>query len=131
FDPFGHTRGLVQIMRKAGFDSYIVCRLALEKNKLPADDIEWVGFDGSSVAVHRGYKGYLSGKGKARRKVEGWLADHPDRRIGLVLWGIGNHGGGPSRIDMEQLGELMEETKGADIVHSTPEAYFRELRESG
>lgn len=26
FDPFGHTRGLVQIMKKAGFDSYIFCR---------------------------------------------------------------------------------------------------------
>ena len=26
FDPFGHTRGLVQIMKKAGYDSYIFMR---------------------------------------------------------------------------------------------------------
>lgn len=27
FDPFGHTRGLVQIMRKCGQDSYMVAAL--------------------------------------------------------------------------------------------------------
>ncbi|HZG77806.1 MAG TPA: hypothetical protein VEZ72_18280, partial [Paenibacillus sp.] len=132
FDPFGHTRGLVQIMSKAGFDSYIVCRPAENDCPLPAEDFEWVGFDGSTVVGHRAYKAYLSGKGKARAKVEGWLEDHPERRTGLVLWGIGNHGGGPSRIDLEQLGALMAEREGdVDIVHSVPEAYFRELRERG
>ncbi|HZG57044.1 glycoside hydrolase family 38 C-terminal domain-containing protein, partial [Paenibacillus sp.] len=131
FDPFGHTRGLVQIMAKAGFDAYIVCRPAENDCPLPAEDFQWIGFDGSSVTGHRAYKAYLSGKGKARNKVEGWLNDHPGRRIGMVLWGIGNHGGGPSRIDLEQLSALAAETAGTEIVHSTPEAYFRELRASG
>lgn len=131
FDPFGHTRGLVQIMSKAGFDSYIVCRPAQNDCPLPAEDFEWVGFDGSSVTGHRAYKAYLSGKGKARNKVEGWLTDHPDTGVGMVLWGIGNHGGGPSRVDLEQLSLLAAETEGTEIVHSTPEAYFSELRGSG
>ncbi|WP_158299298.1 glycoside hydrolase family 38 C-terminal domain-containing protein [Paenibacillus antri] len=132
FDPFGHTRGLVQVMSKAGFDSYIVCRPAEDDCPLPAEDFEWIGFDGSSVVGHRAYKAYLSGKGKARAKVEGWLADHPDRKTGLVLWGIGNHGGGPSRVDLEQLSALTAERAGdIDIVHSVPEAYFGELRARG
>ena len=26
FDPFGHSRGIVQIMAQSGYDSYIICR---------------------------------------------------------------------------------------------------------
>lgn len=131
FDPFGHTRGLVQVMAKAGFDSYIVCRPADNDCPLPADEVRWIGYDGSGIVVHRTFGAYLTGKGKARAKVEKWLESYPERSPGLVLWGIGNHGGGPSREDMQQLQELMEETDAHQIVHSTPEAYFRELLACG
>lgn len=131
FDPFGHTRGLVQIMRKAGFDSYIVCRPDQKDCPLPDDEFQWIGLDGSEVTVHRAYKAYLSGRGKAHLKVEGWMQDNPDKSEGMVLWGIGNHGGGPSRIDLNNLKELKERTESFDIIHSTPEAYFEELRASG
>ena len=48
----------------------------------------------------------------------------------MVLWGIGNHGGGPSRIDMTDLQQMKEETEAYEIIHSTPEAYFKELKEN-
>lgn len=131
FDPFGHTRGLVQIMVKAGYDSYIVCRPGQEDCPLPADEVAWVGADGSEMTVHRAYKAYLSGRGKAHLKVESYMADHPDEAVGLVLWGIGNHGGGPSREDLHNLRELKQATQDRHLTHSTPEAYFRELHESG
>lgn len=131
FDPFGHSRGLVQIMAKAGFDSYIVCRPAQQDCPLPADEVDWIGYDGSRIIAHRTFGAYLTGKGKARKKVEEFMDAFPDKDTGLVLWGIGNHGGGPSREDMQQLGELMQETSSWHIQHSTPEAYFRELKESG
>ena len=35
FDPFGHTRGLVQIMARSGFDSYIFCRPRAERLSAP------------------------------------------------------------------------------------------------
>jgi alpha-mannosidase len=131
FDPFGHSRGLVQIMAKAGYDSYIVCRPSQDDCPLPADEVRWIGYDGSSVIAHRTFEAYLTGRGKARAKVERWLEKHPERTPGLVLWGIGNHGGGPSREDIEQLKQLMDECVTREIVHSTPEAYFRELAASG
>ena len=131
FDPFGHTRGLVQIMRKAGYDSYIVCRPGQNDCPLPDDEFRWVGHDGSEVTVHRAYKAYSSGRGRAQAKVEGFMQDFPDKQVGLVLWGIGNHGGGPSRIDLTNLQELIERTETFEIVHSTPEAYFAELHASG
>jgi alpha-mannosidase len=129
FDSFGHTRGLVQILKKSGFDSYIVCRPDQNDCPLPANDFSWVGYDGSEVMVHRAFNAYLSGKGKARDKVSKWMEVHKEKSVGLVLWGIGNHGGGPSKIDLENLEELKEKTSEYHIVHSTPEAYFAELKE--
>src|SRR5690554_5323022 len=107
FDPFGHTRGLVQIMAKSGFDSYIVCRPIQEDCPLPSDEVNWIGYDGSSIIAHRTFGFYLTSKGKAGEKVEKWIETYPERNPGLVLWGIGNHGGGPSREDLAQLKELM------------------------
>ena len=52
-DPFGHTRGLVQILAKAGYDGYLFCRPDRGWLDLPSDDFVWVGYDGSTVLAHR------------------------------------------------------------------------------
>ncbi len=127
FDPFGHTRGLVQILKKCGYDAYIFCRPEQKDCPLPADDFVWVGYDGSRITAHRAFASYLSLRGQARKKIEGWLEAHPASETGLVLWGIGNHGGGPSRIDLEAIHDLKASCEGFDIRHSIPEAYFAEL----
>jgi alpha-mannosidase len=127
FDPFGHTRGLVQILKKSGYDSYIICRPDQGKCELPANDFIWVGFDGSSVRVLRQDIGYNSLLGQARTKVENYIKNNTGLNKSLLLWGIGNHGGGPSRIDLKQLGELMRKTKDCQIVHSTPEVAFKDM----
>jgi alpha-mannosidase len=131
FDSFGHSRGLVQILAKSGYDSYLFCRPDQNQCPLPADDFRWVGFDGSTVLGHRSAYFYNSALGKAHEKVQGWLTSYPDKPVGLMLWGVGNHGGGPSRLDLERLTALLAERTDHDIRHSTPEAYFRALRESG
>jgi alpha-mannosidase len=45
----------------------------------------------------------------------------------VELWGVGNHGGGPSRVDLARINTLAAGRKDIAIVHSTPQAYFREL----
>jgi alpha-mannosidase len=134
FDPFGHSRGLVQIMAKAGFDSYLFCRPDQVDCPLPAEDFTWVGFDGSTVTGHRSLEWYNSSLGKAAKKVTDWLEKNPPRDggVGLMLWGVGNHGGGPSRIDVQNLKDLIEDYDKAgqiEIAHSFPEAYFDDLRQ--
>jgi alpha-mannosidase len=127
FDPFGHSRGLVQILAKAGYDSYLFCRPLQDDCPLPGDDFTWVGFDGSRVTAHRSSGHYLSLRGRAAEKVREWIAANPERQRGMVLWGIGDHGGGPSRADLEDLAELIGEDSGWRIRHSTPERYFEDL----
>lgn len=127
FDPFGHSRGLVQIMAQAGFTSYLFCRPGSNECPLPAEDFIWVGLDGSEVIGTRSFDFYLSFRGKARDKVERWIAASKPDQPGLILWGVGNHGGGPSHVDLSQLTALAAERADRRIIHSTPEAYFAEL----
>ncbi len=127
FDSFGHGRGLVQILKKAGYDGYLFCRPDRQQLSLPADDFLWVGYGGSTIVAHRAAEHYNSERGKARAKVERWLERHPDRTDGLLLWGVGNHGGGPSREDLRALASLIANAAPAapsQIMHGRPEDYF-------
>jgi alpha-mannosidase len=130
FDPFGHSRGLVQVMVKSGYHSYLFCRPQQADCSLPADDFVWIGFDGSRIAAHRSSGHYLSQRGAAAEKVKQWMDAHHGSSTGLVLWGVGNHGGGPSRADLEALELLRRETRDWEIHHSLPESYFEDLQES-
>jgi alpha-mannosidase len=125
FDPFGHSRGLVQILAKSGFDSYLFCRPFEEDLPLPDDEFMWIGYDGSSVVGHRAFGHYLSQYGEAVAKVRSLLDANLPARNQLLLWGIGNHGGGPSKLDMEQLEAIRNRPNEFSLHHSTPEAYFR------
>jgi len=126
-DPFGHSKGLVQVLRKSGYTSYLFCRPDSKELSLPADDFIWVGYDGSEILAHRARYHYNSEKGKARKRVEKWLAENAEQETGLLLWGIGDHGGGPSHEDLEQLGELISLKSAWRICHAAPEDYFHEL----
>jgi alpha-mannosidase len=126
-DPFGHTRGLAQILARAGYDSYLFCRPGQGDCPLPADNFAWVGYDGSRISASR-MPGYNSPLGNARGKVTGWMEHHPEEECLLVLWGVGNHGGGPSRGDLRDLAALMRDTESHEIIHSTPASWFADLR---
>lgn len=128
FDSFGHTQGLVQILNKTGYDSYIFCRPLVPMMDLPHMFFEWKGFDGSSVKAARFQDDtiYCSMLGRAvediKRKMKPWENDD----VAFALWGIGNHGGGPSRKDLAEIGEFAKEQlgNGVRIIHSTPEQFF-------
>ena len=130
-DPFGHSRGLVQILQKSGFDSYLFQRPGQEDCPLPDDLFTWVGYDGSTVAACR-IHGYNSALGKAAQKIRRHVEDCPENGFAVCLWGVGDHGGGPSRQDLRDIGALQTELGDAvTLRHATPEAYFAAVRESG
>ena len=129
FDSFGHTRGLVQILKKCGQDSYICCRPMPELLDLPDNVINWRGYDGSTVkAVRVNQKRlYTTRLGKSRLDIEEFTEEWLKKDVGMILWGVGNHGGGASRKDLSDIAELAKEkAEEYEIIHSTPEAFFAE-----
>lgn len=131
FDPFGHTRGLVQILARSGYDSYVFCRPDQANCPLPDGAFQWEGYDGSRVLAVRPWRSYLSALGKATDKVQAYQQACPAEDPGILLWGVGDHGGGPSRIDLEKLAEMIQQAKEWKISHATPEKYFEDVRSRG
>ena len=86
----------------------------------------WKGFDGSEVNVHKIFEWYNTPKGEAVSRIKQYIEAFPDREINLITWGIGNHGGGPSEIDLNNINKLAEENKEYDIIHSDLDSYFNE-----
>ncbi len=136
FDSFGHSAGLVQILKKTGYDGYLCCRpMSWDKNMVELPDVEfmWVGKDGSEVKVARAddITLYCSGFGTAKTDIERKARIFKDKGEGLILWGVGNHGGNPSRKDLKDVAEMIEkgEIAGekAEIIHACPEDFFNEM----
>ncbi len=128
FDPFGHTRGLVQILRKCGYDSYVFMRPSWVETE---QDFIWHGFDGSEVFAHKILGGYNSGKGKVQGKIDRALKDeYGSDGINMTFWGIGNHGGGPSKIDLKTIAEFMSAHPECGLRHSWCESYFERIDKS-
>lgn len=127
FDPFGHTRGLVQILRKCGYESYVFMRPSNPEYK---HDFIWKGFDGSEIIAHKMNCGYNSGKGKILEKINRVLESEYGDGINMMFWGIGNHGGGPSREDLNSIADFMKNNPEKGLVHSWCERYFDRIDKS-
>ena len=128
FDSFGHTKGLVQILNQAGYDSYLVYR-AGRAHSIPESDFIWKGLGDAEILVHRSDKGYNSVLGKVAPELEEYLKKYEKEPVTLFLWGVGDHGGGPSRKDLNDLRELFKAHPEYEFIHSNPETYFSKLRE--
>ena len=85
-------------------------------------DIRWRDRSGAEVIARRCAESYPT-NGRVYRKMSEWLHKYADERVGLVLWGIGNHGGGPSRADLDGIAQFAKEHPQYAFIHSTPEAY--------
>ncbi len=123
-DAFGHSVGLVQIVKKCGQDSYIFCREGDDPS--PQDHFLWEGLDGSRIKAEatRGYNSALGGAADKVRRIMNDPEENED--VISIMWGVGNHGGGPSRKDLADLKKLIEEEK-IEIIHSTPENFFANI----
>ena len=128
FDSFGHTKGLVQIMVKSGFDSYVFMRPDKKGYELAKGiNFIWEGFDGSQIICHKIMPGYNSLMGQVQNKINDALWFFKDKEVGLMPWGVGNHGGGASRADLATIEENQNKELEFEFIHSTPENYFKEL----
>ena len=126
-DPFGHSVGLVQIVKKCGQDSYLFMRPWSHELSLPCDHFIWRGLDGSEIKAVRITGGYNTPLGKSAESLHHKTKWQP-YDSGVALWGVGNHGGGPSRKDLADIKEQLLSNTETEFFHSTPEAFFSEIQ---
>ncbi len=127
FDSFGHSRGLVQILQCFGYDSYLVCRPDNCFFPLESNAFVWEGFEGSEILVKRIPELYNSPLGGALGYITKRLTENP-AELECVLWGVGNHGGGPSRKDLDDLRQTKGRIESWHWEHGKPEDFFDSLR---
>lgn len=105
-DVFGYTASLPQILKKSGVDYFMTIKLSWSKfNSHPHHTFWWQGIDGSKVLSHMPPEGtYNSSAGpSAIVKAEKEFKDKGISGDCLMLFGIGDGGGGPGEEHLERL----------------------------
>jgi alpha-mannosidase len=128
-DSFGHNAMLPQILRKSGMDSYVFTRPETHEKGLPSRNFWWESDDGSRVLAFRIPFEYCTwGKDLERyvRRCFGELKSPYDEL--MCFYGVGNHGGGPTRENLESIIRMDAEPGFPRLVFSTPNQYFADVR---
>ncbi len=133
FDSFGHSGGLPQVLKLAGYKMYIHMRPQKEEFSLPSDLYRWRGVDGSEILSLRISVGlYHTEKDNIESRLrEGTEMALELRRDVPIFWGLGNHGGGPTRQDLKKISAFAARERRVEILHSTPERLYEALKTAG
>jgi alpha-mannosidase len=114
-DSFGYSWQLPQIYKKSGIDYFVTTKLdSNETHKLPFKLFWWQAPDGSRILTYlpRSY-GYTSlSPGALAREVELPLGVSGLDKF-LYLYGVGDHGGGPTRVMLDEGVKWLNRNSGA------------------
>jgi alpha-mannosidase len=127
-DSFGHAGTLPQILRKCGFDRYVFMRPGAHEKTLPAQTFWWQGPDGSRLLTFRITDAYTTRAVDSTKHIERAVATKAaelDRT--MCFFGVGNHGGGPTKAQIEHVQGVAAQRADLDIRFSWPDAYFAEI----
>jgi alpha-mannosidase len=124
-DSFGHAATLPQILRGAGLDSYVFLRPGPHERELPGPVFWWHGPDGSRVLAYRIPHEYGSSGADLGYQIDKSLAQIPSGEQELMIfYGVGNHGGGPTRANLDSIRRLNAIRRFPELLCSSPQAYF-------
>jgi alpha-mannosidase len=131
-DSFGHHGMMPQLLKKAGLDYYVFMRPGPHELGLPSRLFWWESDDGTRVLTYRIPFEYCTwGKelDKHVRRTAGELRD-PVNEL-MCFYGVGNHGGGPTKENIESIRRLNDDPDFPELVFSSPNRYFETVEERG
>ena len=106
-DSFGHNATIPQLLAKSGMDSYVFLRPGPHELRLPGPIFWWRSPDGSRVLAYRIPHEYCSPGADLGNHVDKALAQLPSEPSELaVFYGVGNHGGGPTKANLDSIARL-------------------------
>ncbi len=116
-DNFGHPSQLAQILKLAGCDYFYFMRCHPY-----AGTFWWYGSDSSKILCFSNNGGYCAPVTPAVTEQIRDIA--PEKKRILFMAGVGDHGGGPTRKDIETVHLLQQRPKFSDIRFTTAENFF-------
>ncbi|MGC1213738.1 MAG: glycoside hydrolase family 38 C-terminal domain-containing protein [Micromonospora sp.] len=127
-DPFGHHAMLPQILRGQGMHAYCFMRPGPHETTLSGTAFWWESPDGSRVLAYRIPYEYCSPPGDVGGQADKSLGalDHGLGDV-MIYFGVGNHGGGPTRANIESIHRYDRMGSFGRMVISSPDCYFDEF----
>ena len=105
-DVFGYNASLPQMLRKCGVPYFMTIKLSWSRhNNHPHHTFVWKGIDGTDVLVHMAPEGEYNSTAMpwAIKKIEHDYIDKSVSDEALMLFGIGDGGGGPGESHLEVI----------------------------
>ncbi|GAB3618171.1 hypothetical protein GCM10027416_27280 [Okibacterium endophyticum] len=127
-DPFGHNVMLPQILRGQGMDSYLFLRPGPHESDFDESLFWWEAPDGSRVLGYRIPFEYGSAPGSVDGQADKALGNF-DKSLGdaMIFYGVGNHGGGPTRANIESIHRYDRMGSFGRMKMSSPREYLDEV----
>ena len=122
-DTFGHSRNLPELDSHGGVKYYYHCRGLAENYSL----YRWLAPSGKELLCYKEQEWYNSGISPKIAKIVFEVAKRSKGfKTSLIVYGVGDHGGGPTRRDVECALDMMTWPVFPEIKFGTFREFFKE-----
>lgn len=131
-DSFGHGAFLPDFYNGCGVSNYCMMRPSPREMALPGELFRWRSPNGAELLTARICESYSSSPEYLPGHLDRVVAS-ADPAVGHVMCfcGVGDHGGGPARAEIDYLLEHRHDRENVEIRFSHPDAFFDAVRGSG
>jgi len=133
-DSFGHCGGLPQILSHTDFDAYAFMRPEPPDNPDLPILFWWESKDGSRILTCRIPTQYSQSYAITNEELDNYVRDAAEKNFvegfdhGIMWFGVGNHGGGPTREHIAVIRELQKDPRLPEIRFSTVREFMAQVR---
>ena len=127
-DSFGHSGMLPKILLKSGMKNYVYMRPGQHEKRYPAWCFRWQSPEGESVRAFRIPFSYCTWGKELSDTIRRVAREVRDEKGMMCFYGVGNHGGGPTRENIESIHALNGQ-EGMELRLSDPDTFFDALGE--
>ncbi|MEX2536310.1 MAG: glycoside hydrolase family 38 C-terminal domain-containing protein [Trueperaceae bacterium] len=127
-DSFGHHAMLPQLLKKSGLEYYVFMRPSPHEKGLPGRLFWWESDDGSRVLAYRIPFEYGTWGKDLEKHVQRCVGELREQVNELMcFYGVGNHGGGPTKENIDSILRLREREDMPKLEFSSPNRYFEAM----
>ena len=125
-DSFGHSGSLPKILRMCGMDRYVYMRPGIHERAYPAWTFRWQSPEGDEVTAFRIPYEYCTWPDGIAAHIDRCASEISDDNGVMCFYGVGNHGGGPTRQNIDSI-HALDGQNGIRLKLSDPDEFFDQV----